>query len=150
MPSFDTRFQCCRVTFYDIKLIPNVAYFGKISTALSYDKSGVARLNLTVTQLIDYTKGRVAVIMRSKSSDKVKDFDKVLFRTTMDTCLLTSQPMTNFITRIISENLQKGSNITLQCPQPKGIYQLENFAIDVDPYIPSFITKFIPPGVTRY
>lgn len=129
-------FQFGKVFYQTADWVTVPEFIGDYSVQLFNDTTGSSRFNLNGTLLTELAKVAVITTYAGKHNQKDKEFNKVFFNGTFDTCDVENAMKTNFILKTVVENLEEYSNYRFKCPQKAGIYHLTNFPAFSDQYMP--------------
>lgn len=97
--------------------------------------------NFTMKLLVEFKKSLYFFNLKVKTDESRKDYDLEVFRSSLDSCQVAKGVFGNFIIKFFMTNLEKYSNMKIECPQKKGFYYAYNFPVPLNfkSYIPSFL-----------
>lgn len=99
----------------------NASYVGNFSFCVFNTSEGKSRLNLTMTQLVNFQK------MSIKLSFDWTNAGKKTYSLNIDICKMSRGTMGGLFVIMLHESLLRSSNIKFSCPQPKNFYYISNF-----------------------
>lgn len=106
-------------------------------TASVYNGSdGVSRINIVASVIKRLAFIEVVTTYSGKQHQNDEKYAKVYFNGSFNTCDLTESLKTNFILKMVVDNLEKYSNYTFRCPEEPGIYHVNDFPAIGDQYLP--------------
>lgn len=127
-----------KVSLSSIQFFANPLYTANFSMVV-FNGTGVTKMNVTGTQLVDFKKVSLLFNLAGKSNEDYKNFDKEIYKGYFDVCKFSQGILGSFVARAMTENLHDYSNFKLECPQKKGFIYVYNLPMDGDRHYPSMI-----------
>lgn len=106
------------------------------------DTNGISRFNWTGNQLVDMLLVVTEVEIKGKTDKQSNNYDKMMFKASVDNCDISKNVVGNFVTKWISTHLDQYSNYKFECPLKKGFLYAVNFPVFEDKFIPYAVTGF--------
>ena len=84
------------------------------------NSDGMSNINITFELLATLDKAIVTYVLKQKISDFI------MWRGSIDTCVITQGILGRYILRSLQSNSKKYGNFSLNCPHRKGFYVIKN------------------------
>jgi Protein of unknown function (DUF1091) len=97
---------------------------------------GISYLSLTasIIERLEFIEVVTTYLGKNRQNDET--YNKVHYNGTFNTCDVTEAIKTNFILKMVVENLQHYSNYTFKCPEMPGVFHVTDFPAISDQYLP--------------
>lgn len=129
------------VIFHSAKISHNGACASNVSAIAFNNSQGNSFFTITVSLKQDILKLKTVLVMNQKSANAGDVYDKLLFRTELDSCSAQRGGFALFFYNLIREYLEEFSNLHELCPIPKASYYIRDFGISGAVPWPSFLPK---------
>lgn len=106
------------------------------------DTNGISRFNWTGNQLVDFVVVVSEIEIKGKTDKQSNNYDKILFKGSIDNCDISKGAIGNFVAQWISTHVDKYSNYKFECPLKKGFLYAVNFPVFEDKFIPYAVIGF--------
>lgn len=94
------------------------------------DAENSSRINVTTLFKQQILSFKSTITIKSKGHEE-KTYEKLIMKTTLDSCNIQKGVLGNFLIKTIVENLRNYSNFEFVCPQPVGFFYCYNFPVSV-------------------
>lgn len=98
-------------------------------------------MNMTFTVLKDVNKAMVWITIKAQTNKKRNEYDREIFKGQIDVCKASQGIVGNFITKLVSDNLDEHSNFRFRCPTNAGFYYFTDFPTLTESALPAFMPR---------
>lgn len=126
-----------------IQSVSNPAIISNFSLVYFKDSKRGQLLNLTFRVLKDVNKAVAWITIKTQTNKKRNEYDREIFKGQIDVCKASQGIVGNFITKLVSDNLDEHSNFRFQCPTKAGFYYFTDFPAISENALPPFMAKHL-------
>lgn len=130
--------QTPRIYLHSLNFTVNPSFGANVSMSVFNDTSGVSCFNMSGVLLVDLKKIVFSADVKSSDDDGIS-YNNQIMKANADVCTIFKGIVGNFIIRLMTDSVEKYSNLKIQCPMKAKSLYISNFPMVDDTFFPPLL-----------
>jgi Protein of unknown function (DUF1091) len=132
------------LSFIAVNSMSNPLYIVNFTSVLFKNADEVMCLNMSGYFPMDMLKATFQLTVKIKQNEDETGYDRQIFTATVDACKLGKGVLSNFVVKIIMDQMKENSNWKFSCPSKAGPFYVKDFAPPKLDMIPPAMLSLAP------